>query len=178
MKTGSTSKAKGSKESTMFTLKVTLLFMVSYLVIGAIAYQLVTKQFYVGENSIFTMYLRSESNPDQWKHVMQWQFPMLFLRSLLIAFVLLPFVAALRGFSFKKCVGTLFAMVFVLTHLSSAAPSPGNIEGIVYMRPELMNIKVFLLTQIEMILQSLIFAFGAALIIRKQAKITPQRLDK
>lgn len=114
------------------------------------------------------MFLRSESDQNQWTHVMQWQFPMLFLRSLLIAFILLPFVATLKSFSFKKRVAVLFALVFVLVHLAAAAPSPSNIEGIVYMRPELMSIRAFLLTQPEMIAQSLLFAFGTAYILNKQ----------
>lgn len=159
-----------TKESIKFITKTTLIYAIAYLVVGAIAYQLLTKQFYVGDNPIFTMFLRSESNQNQWNYVMQWQFPMLFLRSLLIAAVLLPFLKVLKTFSFKKRVWVIFSLIFVLIHLAAAAPSPGNIEGIVYMRPELMNLKTFLLTQPEMIVQTLLFAFGTSYLLNKDPK--------
>jgi len=55
-----------------FVTMTTLLYAFTYLFVGAIAYQLLTKQFYVGDGSIFTMFLRSESNQSQWTHVVQW----------------------------------------------------------------------------------------------------------
>ncbi len=166
-----------TKESIKFIAKTTLLYAFTYLFVGAIAYQLLTKQFYVGDNSLFTMFLRSESNQSQWTHVVQWQFPMLFLRSLLIALVLLPFVKVLETFSFKKRVLVIFALLFVLTHLAAAAPSPGNIEGFIYMRPELMNLRTFLLVQPEMIAQTLLFALGAAYILGKRPKLARMNMS-
>lgn len=161
-----------NKESLTFVAKVSLLYAIAYLLVGAVAYQLLTKQFYVGDDPIFTAFLRSESSPDLWAHVMQWQLPLLFLRSLLIAAVLLPFIGVLKSFSFRKRLWVLFAFIFVLVHLAAAAPSPSNIEGVVYMRPELMSVKAFLLTQPEMIVQTLLFAFGVAHILNKQPKKT------
>jgi hypothetical protein len=146
-----------------FIGKVTLVSSVAYLFAGALAYQLLTKQFYVGDGAIFATFLRSEANAEEWNHVMTWQFPMLFVRGLLIALVLLPFQEALRGFNPRKRVLVLFGLFFVLIHLAAAAPSPSNLEGFVYMRPELMSLRPFLLTQPEMIAQSLLFALGVAL---------------
>ena len=45
-------------------------------------------------------------------------------------------------------------------HLAAAAPSPSNLEGLVYMRLEFVGIEVFLLTQPEMIAQCLLMALG------------------
>ena len=144
---------------------MTLLYVVTYLVIGALTYQLVTKQFYAGDEPVFALYLRSEEDAAQWNHVERWQLPLLLVRSLLLALVMLPLIGALRAASFRMRAVTVFGLVFVLTHLASAAPSPGNIEGIVYLRPELVSARIFLLTQIEMILQGLVFALGAAHLI-------------
>lgn len=155
------------RKSAKFIILTTLIYSLVYLFVGAITYQLITKQFYVGIDPIFTAFLRSEANPSQWAHVMQWQLPLLLLRGLLIAIVLYLFIDALRSLSLRKRIGVLFAVNFILVHLSSAAPSPSNIEGIVYMRPELMNVESFLLTQPEMIIQSLLFAVAAAYIINK-----------
>jgi hypothetical protein len=146
-----------------FVLKVIVVSSVAYLIAGAFAYHLLTKRFYVGDGAVFATFLRSEADPTEWRHVMTWQFPMLFARGLLIALALLPFRTALLSFAVPKRVAALFVLCFVLLHLAAAAPSPSNLEGIVYMRPELIGVEPFLLTQPEMSLQSLLFALGTGL---------------
>lgn len=54
-------------------------------------------------------------------------------------------------------------LFFVWLHLAAAAPSPSNLEGIVFMRPELMGVVPFLLTQPQMTAQSLLFPWGGGL---------------
>ena len=146
-----------------FVLKVILVASVAYLIAGALAYHFLTKRFYVGDAAIFATFLRSEADPTEWRHVMTWQFPMLLARGLLIALALLPFRPALMSFARPKRTATLFVLSFVLLHLAAAAPSPSNLEGVVYMRPELIGVAPFLLTQHEMLLQSLLFALGTGL---------------
>ena len=143
-----------------FVLKVILVSSAAYLIAGALAYQLLTKRFYVGDAAIFARFLRSEADPTEWRHVMAWQFPILLARGLLIALALLPFRPALMSFARPKRALVLFVLFFVLLHFAAAAPSPSNLEGIVYMRPELMGVVPFLLTQPEMLFQSLLFALG------------------
>jgi hypothetical protein len=152
-----------SRQSLVFALKIVVASCVAYLVAGALAYQLLTKRFYVGDGAIFATFLRSEAEPAQWRHVLAWQFPILLARSSLIALALAPFRAALMAFTPRRRVVVLFVLFFVLLHFAAAAPSPSNLEGIVYMRPELIGVAPFLLTQPEMILQSLIFALGTGL---------------
>jgi hypothetical protein len=144
----------------IFVAKSTALYCVAYLLAGGIAYQLLTRRFYVGADPIFTAYLRSESNPGEWAHTTVWLVPALALRAVLISLALLPFVGALRKMATTKRVAVTFTLLFVLTHLGAAAPSPSNIEGLVYMRPELIRADAFLLTQPEMVLQCILFALG------------------
>ncbi|MFZ1258386.1 MAG: hypothetical protein WAQ25_02860 [Candidatus Saccharimonas sp.] len=153
-----------STPKTIVLLTVTYAF--AYLLAGGLAYFLITKQFYVGDTAIFAEYLRSEENYQLWQHVTTWQIPLLLVRSLLIAFVLYPFFSAIRRMSFKKAFWALTGLLFVLTHLAAGAPSPGNIEGMVYMRPEFMSPVIFALVQPEMILQTLLAAGGFTYIIR------------
>lgn len=155
------------KENIKFVASSTAIYTLSYLVVGAIAYQLLTNQFYVGDNPVFTAYLRSEANPDEWAHTSLWLIPGLLLRALLISLVLLPFVGALRKMSFWARTGIMFALMFVLIHIAAAAPSPSNVEGLIYMKPELISVKAFLLTQPEMIFQSLLFALGLSWVIQR-----------
>jgi hypothetical protein len=159
-----------NKQNLHFVAKSTGIYTLVYLVVGAVAYQLITKQFYVGDDPIFTAYLRSESNPAEWAHTNLWLVPGLLFRALLISLVLLPFVEALKKMSFWKRAGVLFALMFVLIHLAAAAPSPGNVEGLIYMKPELSGFTSFLLTQPEMIAQCLLFALGVSWVIRKPGR--------
>lgn len=155
------------KQNLIFVLKSTLIYSLAYLFVGAIAYQLITKQFYLGDSPIFTAYLRSESNPAEWAHTNTWIFPGLILRALLISLVLVPFVGTLKKMQSAKRVGVIFLLMFVLIHIAAAAPSPSNIEGFIYMRPELVSLKSFLLTQPEMIFQCILFALGLSWVIQR-----------
>jgi hypothetical protein len=161
-----------NRQNLQFVTKSTVIYTIAYLFVGAIAYQLLTKQFYVGDDPIFTAYLRSESNPAEWAHTNLWLIPGLLLRALLISLVLLPFVEALKKMAFWKRTGVLFALIFVLIHIAAAAPSPSNIEGLIYMKQELTGVASFLLTQPEMIAQSLLFALGLSWVLRKSSKAT------
>jgi hypothetical protein len=159
-----------NKQKLLLVAKSTAIYTLIYLVVGVIAYQLLTKQFYVGDDPVFTAYLRSESNPAEWAHTNLWLIPGLLVRGLLISLVLLPFVGALKKMTFWQRTGVLFALMFVLIHIAAAAPSPANIEGLIYMKPQLTSVASFLLTQPEMIAQCLLFAFGLSWVLRKPDK--------
>jgi hypothetical protein len=159
-----------SKESLFFVVKSTVIYSLAYLIAGSIAYQLFTKQFYVGDTQIFTSYLRSEANPAEWAHTNMWLIPGLLFRAVLISLVLLPFVETLKKMMFLKRVGVVFAFMFILTHIAAAAPSPSNIEGFIYMKPQLISVNSFLLTQPEMIAQCMIFALALAWVIKKPVR--------
>lgn len=159
-----------NKQNLRFIASSTVIYTLAYLIAGAIAYQLLTKQFYVGDDPIFTAYLRSESNPAEWAHTNLWLVPGLLLRALLISLVLLPFVETLKKMAFWKRAGVLFALMFILIHIAAAAPSPSNIEGLIYMKSQLTGVTSFLLTQPEIIAQCLLFAFGLSWVLRKPDK--------
>ncbi len=140
-----------------FVIIIMVSYILAYLVAGGIAYQLITKQFYVGNDAVFTAYLRSEADAAQWTHASAWLFPVLAVRALLFGAVLLPFMSSIIRYTYKRRALILSAVVFILMHMAAAAPSPSNLEGFVYMRSELFTLKTFLLTQPEMIAQSLVF---------------------
>lgn len=152
-----------SRQAYTFAIKVIVVSSAAYLIAGALAYQLLTKRLYVGDAAIFAGFLRSEAEPSQWDHVMRWQVPILLARSALIALALTPLRTALMSFTPTRRVLVLFVLFFVLLHFAAAAPSPSNLEGLVYMRPEFVAVSAFLLTQPEMILQSLLLALGVGL---------------
>jgi hypothetical protein len=84
------------KQFLIFSGKVILVHVVTYLIVGAVAYQLITKQFYEGANPIFSTFMRTQAEPHLWAHVMTWFIPGQILRGLLIAVVLYPFFGILN----------------------------------------------------------------------------------
>lgn len=160
-----------NKEIAIFSIKTSVVHFLSYSLVGAIAYQLLTKQFYIGETPIFTIFLRSESNPDQWRHVMNWIFPGQILRGLLIGLALYAFLPVLKEMGKGRRITALAFLMYATTSLAAGASSPSNIEGLIYLRPELVGLKPFLLTQPEMIVYSIVFAIGVSLIVEGRFKL-------
>jgi hypothetical protein len=155
------------KNNIALVAKGVAIYSLAYLIAGGLAYGLLTKQFYVGDNPIFAGFLRSEDDATEWTHVNLWMIPALLLRGLLISVVLLPFKETLEKMTFTWRACVLSVLMFVLIHLAAAAPSPSNIEGLVYMKPQFIGVHPFLLTQPEMTLQCLLFALGLSWAMRK-----------
>lgn len=144
-----------------FAGKVTLAHVVTYLIIGAIAYQLLTKQFYEGADPLFATFMRTPAEPDLWRHVMTWFIPGQILRGALIAAALYPFYDALRGWNFMKRFLSIAGLYLVLGYWASAVAAPGTIDGLIYLRPEITPY-AHLMAQPEIILQGLALAAWVA----------------
>jgi len=141
-----------------FASKVTAAHIITYLVAGTIAYPLFTKEFYVGPNPIFKLFMRTEAEPELWRHVVTWFLPALFLEGFLIAAALYPFFDTLMSWSFRKRFLSISGLYIVLGFWAATVAAAGTIEGMVYLRPiftPLVHVKV----QPEIIVQGL--ALGA-----------------
>lgn len=146
------------KKYSLFTLSFTMAHVFTYYIIGAIAYFLLTKQFYTGEVPTF-IFMRTESNPESWSHVMRWMLPGQILRGILMALPLLFFYRQLINFPIVKRSLCITLIYFIYAHISAAGPTTSNIEGFIYFKPEFLTAKIFLLTQPEIILQALGLGF-------------------
>jgi hypothetical protein len=122
-----------------FAGKVTAAHVTTYSLAGALAYNLLTKDFYTGPNPIFAAFMRTEAEPALWAHVVRWFLPAQILRGLLMAAVLYP-------------------LYLVLGFWGAAVAAPGTIEGMVYMRP-FITPEVHLRVQPEIVGQGLALAF-------------------
>jgi hypothetical protein len=141
-----------------FASKVTAAHIITYIVAGAIAYPLFTKEFYVGSNPVFRVFMRTELEPKLWRHVASWFLPAQFLEGLLIAAALYPFFDTLLSWSFSKRFLSISGLYIVLGFWAATVAAPGTIEGLVYLRP-LFTPLVHLKVQPEIIVQGL--ALGA-----------------
>ena len=144
-----------------FAGKVTIAHVVTYFVLGAVAYPLLTKPFYVGENPIFDTFMRTEAEPDLWRHVMIWFVPGQILRGLLLAVALYPFLDTLMGWRFRKRFLSIAMLYIVFGFWAATVAAPGTIEGMIYMRPEITGI-THLIVQPEIVVQGLLFSAWVA----------------
>lgn len=157
------------KDYFRFIIVFIIAHTIAYLFAGGIAYQLLTKEFWEGSNPLLSLYLRTPGNPELWNFAMIWQIPGQIIRSLLIGSVLLPLYDTFKKWDFVKTFLFVSGLLFVLTHLSSAVPSPANIEGFIYMKPDFIN-SGFIKMQPEMILYSLTAGLIFAKFAFKQEK--------
>ena len=144
-----------------FATKVTVAHVVSYLVIGAAAYQLLTKSFYEGNNPVFSTFMRSPAEPELWKHVMTWFIPGQALRGVLMAAALYPFFDTLKGWGWDKRFLSISGLYLVLGYWASAVAAPGTIDGLIYLRPEITPY-AHLMVQPEIVVQGLILGAWVA----------------
>lgn len=144
-----------------FAAKVTIAHVVSYFVVGAAAYQLLTKQFYEGEAAVFATFMRSPAEPELWRHAMTWFLPAQVLRGVLIAAVLYPFFDTLRAWGWARRWLAISGMYLVLGFWAAAVAAPGTIDGLVYLRPEITP-HAHLLVQPEIVAQGLLLGAWVA----------------
>jgi len=123
------------KRFLIFAGKVILVHVMTYMIVGAFAYPLLTREFYEGASAIFPIYLRSQSEPALWSHVMTWMIPIEVIRGLLIAIALYPFFEALNQKAFLSRFLSLAGLYIILGFWADASPAPGTLEGVLMLKP-------------------------------------------
>ncbi|HVG38906.1 MAG TPA: hypothetical protein VM870_06440 [Pyrinomonadaceae bacterium] len=149
------------KKLLSFTLVMILAHTVTYFVVGAAAYQLLTKSLYEGPDPVLANFMRSPADPEPWRHVMKWFIPAQVLRGLLMAVALYPFYATLQEWGFGKRFFSLDGLYLIFGYWASAVAAPGMIDGLVYMRPEYAP-RAHLIVQPEIIVQGATLAAWVA----------------
>ena len=112
---------------------VSLAHVITYLVMGMLAYHFVYKSAI--DAGGFDQFMRNPSNPEEWQHVETWLLPAQILRGLLFGIALCPFLATLAAWDFKTRFCVLIGLLLVFSVWSVTMPGPGSIEGWVYLRP-------------------------------------------
>ena len=111
----------------------TFAHVITYVVMGTLAYYFIYKSAF--DAGGFDQFMRSPSNPEEWKHVETWMLPAQVLRGLLFGIALCPFLATLAAWDFKTRFCVLMGLLLVFSVWSVTMPGPGSIEGWVYLRP-------------------------------------------
>ena len=154
-----------------FVSKYSLAHVVTYMIVGALAYPLLTKEFYMGANPIFSSFMITENDKELWNTVLIWIIPGQILRGLLIGSVIFPFYRTLSEWNYRKRFLTLSGLYIVIGYWASAVAAPGTIDGIIYMRPEITWI-AHLKVQIEIIIQGLLLSAWVAKWMNKKKTVT------
>ena len=153
-----------------FVSKYSLAHVVTYMIVGAIAYPLLTKEFYMGANPIFSSFMITENDRELWNIVLIWILPGQILRGLLIGSVIFPFYRTLNEWNYGKRFLALSGLYIVIGFWASAVAAPGTIDGIIYMRPEITWI-AHLKFQIEIIIQGLLLSAWMAKWMNKKKAV-------
>lgn len=146
-----------------FVLLVAIAHTVTYFLVGALAFTLLTHVLYEGADPLFGSYLRTPGDPILWGHVTAWFLPAQLARGVLIGLALSPFLPSLRTMTARRRAVAITALYLVIGFWAAAVAAPGNIEGLVYLRPE-FTVDVVVLVQPEIVVQgaamSVLVGFG------------------
>jgi hypothetical protein len=134
---------------------------VSYLIAGVIDLQL-AKNLYKGKDRLYMGFFRDLENKEEASRVAKLLLPSQFVRAVLMSFVLYPILPFLQTFSFWQQFLFMGSLVFVYTDFSSAVPFSNTIEGLVYLKKEFVEKRVFWTIQFESILYSILFGLLSA----------------
>lgn len=153
----------GFRTLALFVLLVAVAHTITYFVAGALAFATLTHVLYEGADPLFGSYLRTPGKTQLWQHVTTWFLPAQLLRGVLIGLALSPFLPLLRRWPVSKRTVAIAGLYLVTGFWAAALAAPGNIEGLVYLRPA-FNLDVALLVQPEIVVQgaamSLLVAIG------------------
>jgi hypothetical protein len=147
-------------DALLFTLWFTLIHTGAYVIAGAIALRF-SKAFYEGEGRLFD-FVRDMGVPEESVAVTKRMLPGQLLRGVLMSVVLYPIVGFLGELSFVVRVLFFAGLMFIFTDLASADPSPGNIEGSVYLREKYRRRGVFFRIQAEMLIYSVLLGLAVS----------------
>ncbi|MDZ4725222.1 MAG: hypothetical protein SH817_03650 [Leptospira sp.] len=138
--------------------------LISYFAVSIPYYHLVMKGYYSGVNAPFAKFLVTESNTELWIRAMSLFFPVQILSAVLFSVLLISLYDWMLRQSFLKSVFIVFWCKGIIGGLASVLPSPGTLEGYLFMIPEITN-QIHILVAIEVSLQALLIAILFNLIL-------------
>jgi hypothetical protein len=160
---GTSDRASGRiRNVARFALLVAVAHAITYLVVGAVAFATLTHGLYEGADPLFGSYLRTPAEIELWQHVTTWFLPAQLLRGALIGLALSPFAPTLLQRPVRQRAAAIAGLYLVIGFWAAAVAAPGNIEGLVYLRPS-FGLDVVALVQPEIVVQGAAMAALVAL---------------
>jgi hypothetical protein len=149
----------------LYYLKFSLLFfaihLVCYLIAGVIDIQFAGK-LYKGKDRLYKSFFRNMGDKKESSRIAGLLLPSQFIRGVLMSVVLYPVLPYLEEQSFGMQFLFMGGLMFVYADFSSAVPFSNTIEGLVYLKREFVEKKVFWTIQLESIIYSILFGLLSA----------------
>lgn len=148
----------------IFSLTFFLIHFVCYVIAGVIDLQLAGKM-YSGKNRLYKSFFRDMDDQKESNRVARLLIPSQFIRAILMSLVLYPLIPFLVEQSFGLQFIFMASLMFVYADFASAIPFSNTIEGIVYLKKEFVEKRVFWTIQLEAVLYSIMFGLLSAWIL-------------
>lgn len=152
------------KEYLVFSLVFFIIHFACYMLAGVIDLQL-AKKMYAGKNRLYRSFFRDMDDKKESNRIAGLLIPSQLLRALLMSMVLYPVLPFLKELSFGVQFLFMSSLMFIYADFASAIPFSNTIEGIVYLKKEFVQKRVFWTIQLEAILYSIMFGVLSAWIL-------------
>ncbi len=144
-----------------FSLLFFAIHFVCYMIAGVIDLQL-AKKMYSGKNRLYKSFFRDMDDKKESMRIARLLIPSQFVRGIIMSMVLYPILPYLGELSFVMQFVFMASLMFVYADFASAIPFSNTIEGIVYLKKEFVEKRVFWTIQFEAILYSIMFGLLSA----------------
>lgn len=144
-----------------FSLIFFLIHLTCYIIAGIIDLQL-AKKMYKGKNRLYKSFLRDTDNKKESTRIAKLMIPSQLIRALLMSIVLYPILPYLIQLTFWVQFIFMASLMFIYADFACAVPFSNTIEGIVYLKKEFVERKVFWTIQLEAIIYSMLFGLLSA----------------
>jgi len=149
-------------------LKFSLLFfaihLVCYVTAGIIDLQL-AKSVYEGKDRLYKAFIRDMEDTNESIRIAKLMVPSQFVRGILMSVVLYPVLPLLTELPFGTQFLFMGGIMFVYADFSSAIPFSNTIEGLICLKREFVEKRLFWTIQLEAILYSTLFGLLSAWIL-------------
>ncbi len=147
-----------------FSLIFFIIHFACYTLAGVIDLQL-AKKMYSGKNRLYKSFFRDMDDEKESLRIAKLLIPSQLFRAILMSIVLYPILFFLKELSFFVQFIFMGSLMFVYADFGSAIPFSNTIEGLVYLKKEFVEKKVFWTIQLEAIIYSVLFGIASALFL-------------
>lgn len=144
-----------------FSVLFFVIHLLCYTIAGVIDLQL-AKKLYSGKNRLYRSFFRDMNDKKESMRIAKLMLPSQFARGIIMSMVLYPILPFLGDLSFGMQFVFMASLMFVYADFASAIPFSNTIEGIVYLKKEFVERRVFWTIQLEAILYSIMFGLLSA----------------
>lgn len=147
-----------------FTLRFFIIHFICYITAGVIDLQM-AKKMYAGKDRLYGSFFRDMDSEKESMRIAKLLIPSQLFRAVLLSAVLypiLPYLYCLSSLMQGIFMGTL---MFVYADFASAIPFSNTVEGLVYLKKEFVERKVFMTIGFEALLYSALFGLLSAVFL-------------